>query len=105
MGMYHIVLVKFKPAKAHRMTELFAALDGLRKLLPGFRSLQGGAYSSPEGLNQGYTHGFLMTFADAAARNHYLDHPEHEKVKQAFLPDLEGVVAFDFEEARESGLS
>jgi hypothetical protein len=37
-----------------------------------------------------------MTFVDAAARNEYLTHPDHEKVKQAFLPDLEGVVAFDF---------
>jgi Stress responsive A/B Barrel Domain len=95
--MYHIVLVKFAPQKAHRMTPLFAALDGLRKILPGFLTCTGGPYSSPEGLNQGYTHGLVMTFSDGAARDQYLSHPEHEKVKQAFLPDLEGVVAFDFE--------
>ncbi|MBI2808917.1 MAG: Dabb family protein [Planctomycetes bacterium] len=93
---HHIVLVKFPAAKAHRMAELFGALDGLRKVIPGFESIEGGAYSSPEGLNQGYTHGFVMVFADAAARDVYLGHPEHEKVKQAFLPDLEGVIAFDF---------
>ena len=97
MRIYHLVLVKFATPKAHRMADLMAALENLRKLMPGFLSITGGAYSSPEGLNQGYTHGFVMTFADAAARNHYLTHPEHEKLKAAFLPDLEGVVAFDFE--------
>src|SRR5262249_31795174 len=94
---YHLVLVKFSASKVHRMPELAAALDGLRKLMPGFLSCTSGAYSSPEGANQGYTHGFVMTFADAAARDAYLVHPEHEKVKQTFLPDLDGVIAFDFE--------
>ncbi|HZZ78500.1 MAG TPA: Dabb family protein [Gemmataceae bacterium] len=94
---YHLVLVKFPAAKAHRMSELAGALDALRALVPGFLSCTGGAYSSPEGANQGYTHGFVMTFADCKARDTYLSHPEHEKVKQAFLPDLEGVIAFDFE--------
>jgi hypothetical protein len=79
------------------MPELAAALDALRRSLPGFLSCTGGPYSSPEGLNQGYTHGFVMTFVDAASRDHYLTHPDHEKLKRAFLPDLEGVVAFDFE--------
>jgi hypothetical protein len=94
---YHLVLVKFPAAKFHRMADLVMALADLRKRLPGFLSCTGGPYSSPEGLNQGYTHGFVMTFKDAAARDHYLTHPDHEELKAAFLPDLEGVVAFDFE--------
>jgi hypothetical protein len=97
MKTYHIVLVKFSAAKAQRAAELITALDGLRARLPGFLSLTGGPYSSPEGLNQGYTHGIVMTFSSAAVRDQYLAHPEHEKIKQAFLPDVEGVVAFDFE--------
>lgn len=97
MKIYHLVLVKFAPAKAHRFPDLVAALESLRCILPGFLSCTGGPYTSPEGLNQGYTHGFVMTFVDAATRNTYLTHPEHEKLKAAFLPDLEGVVAFDFE--------
>jgi len=93
----HIVLVKFAASKVHRMADLVVALTELKKQMPEFLAIQGGPYSSPEGLNQGYTHGFIMTFSDAAARDHYLTHPEHEKLKAAFLPDLEGVVAFDFE--------
>ncbi len=93
---HHMVLLKFSPAKAPREAALFAALGELGKTLPGVLHYSGGAYSSPEGMNQGYTHGFLMTFVDSAARDAYLVHPDHEKVKQAFLPDVEGVVAFDF---------
>jgi hypothetical protein len=97
MKMYHIVLVKFAASKVHRAGPLLAALEALRAHVPGFQACIGGPYSSPEGLNQGYSHGFIMTFADASSRNAYLNHPEHEKVKSAFLPDLEAVVAFDFE--------
>jgi hypothetical protein len=75
-----------------------AALAALRTRLPGFLHFAAGPYSSPEGANRGFTHGCLMTFADAAARDHYLGHPDHERVKQEFLPSVEEVIAFDFEE-------
>jgi Stress responsive A/B Barrel Domain len=95
--MYHVVLLKFAANKAHRAADVFAELDALRATIPGFLTFTGGPYSSPEGLHQGYTHGCVMTFMDAAARNGYLTHPDHELVKQRILPDVEGVVAFDFE--------
>lgn len=97
MKVHHIVLAKFPQAKAHRGQELLLALDQLRQQMNGFLDVCGGPYASPEGLNAGFTHGYLMTFSDAETRNHYLTHPEHEKIKQAFLPDVEGVIAFDFE--------
>jgi Stress responsive A/B Barrel Domain len=81
---YHLVLVKFPAHKAHRMADLTVALENLRKLLPGFLSCTGGPYASPEGLNLGYTHGFVMTFVDAATRDIYLTHPEHDKLKAAW---------------------
>jgi quinol monooxygenase YgiN len=94
----HMVLVRFKPETSDEMIrDLFAQLAALRERIPGILHYSGGPYSSPEGLNQGYTHGFLMTFRDAAARDAYLPHPEHERVKEAILPWVEGVVAFDFE--------
>jgi hypothetical protein len=95
--MYHVVLLKFAPQKSGRVAELFAALADLKRRLPGYLSFTGGPYSSPEGMNQGFTHGFIIAFQDAGARDQYLSHPEHEKIKQAFLPDVENVVAFDFE--------
>ena len=38
-----------------------------------------------------------MTFAGAAARDRYLPHPAHERVKGEIVPHVEAIVAFDFE--------
>jgi len=96
---HHIVLLKFKPATtAAVIAELFARLGQLRQTIAGIDHYCHGPYASPEGMNQGYTHGFIMTFRDAACRDVYLTHPHHEQVKEAFLPSVENVVAFDFEE-------
>ena len=72
----------------------------LREKIPGMLSFAGGPYSSPEGLNRGFTHAFVMTFRDERSRDAYLPHPEHEKVKETVLGALDGgidgVIAFDF---------
>lgn len=95
----HMVMVKFKtPGGDVKAGPLFAALAELPRHIPGILHYSGGPYASPEGLNQGYTHGFLFTFASAKARDTYLTHPEHQKLVEEFLPFLEAVLAFDFEE-------
>lgn len=98
----HAVIMKFKRSTSpQKIREIFTALIGLRRVVPGLLDFSGGPYSSSEGLNQGFTHGFVMTFADAASRDGYIPHPEHEKVKKLIVPELEGgiagVVAFDWE--------
>ena len=97
----HVVLLRLKNDLSKKQVEhVFAELAALRGKIPGLQSFAGGPYSSPEGLNRGYTHGFTMTFTDASARNVYLDHPEHVKVKETVLGALDGgidgVVAFDY---------
>lgn len=99
MKVHHMVLVKFKSGSESRAEPLMQALAQLKKRIPGMLHFAGGPYASAEGLNQGFTHGFLMTFADAKARDQYLIHPDHEKVKDEFLPSVAAVVAFDFEDA------
>lgn len=94
----HMVAVKFKPeVSPETIDALFAELKALKEKIPGILYVAGGAYRSPEGLNQGFTHGFLVTFESPAARDGYLPHPEHERVKEAILPCIDGVMAFDFE--------
>ena len=94
----HIVLLKFNPATTEsQIVGFFKELDGLTHKIPGLNNFIGGRYSSPEGLNQGYTHGFIMSFRDAAARDGYLPHPEHERVKSGIVPHVDQIVAFDFE--------
>lgn len=94
----HMVLVQIKPeVTPAKITEIFDSLAQLPELIPGITYFAGGPYSSPEGLNQGYTHGFLITFESVEARDNYLPHPEHERVKAELLPCINGVIAFDFE--------
>jgi hypothetical protein len=76
----HIVVFKYKadatPAQIKETTDFF---KGLQKTIPGIVSFEHGINSSTEGLNQGYTHIYLLTFENAAARDAYLPHPEHKK--------------------------
>jgi len=97
----HMVLLRFRrDAPKQDVDRVFAELAGLKSRIPGLLSFSGGAYSSPEGMSKGFTHGFCMTFADAAARDVYLPHPEHERVKELVFAlldgGLDGVVAFDY---------
>lgn len=94
----HIVLLKFKPTTTDKIIkDLFRQLDELKGLIPGIRSFVWGPYSSDEGMHQGYTHGFVMVFESAKHRDDYLPHPEHERVKSAIIPNIDDVIAFDFE--------
>ncbi|MBD2045621.1 Dabb family protein [Coleofasciculus sp. FACHB-64] len=93
----HMVLLKFKPEiTQEKIADLLNQLGELQLLIPGITYYAGGAYSSHEGLNQGYNHGFLMTFESADARDFYLPHPEHERVKSAILECLDDFIIFDF---------
>lgn len=94
----HIVLLKFKPdVSTETIDGLFGQLEELKSLIPGITYFAGGPYSSHEGMNQDYGYGFIMTFESASARDTYLPHPEHERVKSAILPCVDEVIAFDFE--------
>lgn len=95
MAINHIVLLAFKDES--KLGPLFAALHQLKALEPGMTSFTHGPYASWEGANAGFTHAFIMVFQDAAARDRYLRHPQHERVKEEFLPFLSQVVAFDYE--------
>lgn len=97
----HVVLLRCKAdVPAAEVEDVFDRLAALEGKVPGLIDFSGGPYRSPEGLNQGYTHGFMMTFADEASRELYLDHPEHEAVKRRVLELLDGgldaVAAFDW---------
>lgn len=98
----HVVLLKVKKTTPNtEIDRVFRELAGLKAKIPGLLTFSGGPYSSPEGMNKGFTHGFVMTFQDAAARDVYLPHPEHERVKKLVFAlldgGLDGVAAFDYE--------
>jgi Stress responsive A/B Barrel Domain len=95
----HTVLVRFKPDAdaAH----ILASLKSLQHKIPGIISISAGRDNSPEGLQRGHSHGFTVDFVDAAARDAYLPHPEHQKVGAmivaAAVGGIDGVTVMDWE--------
>ena len=76
----HIVIFKYKPGTTpEQIRQVTDAFRNLRKAIPGIIAFENGVNNSPEGKNLGFTHVYLMTFEDAAARDAYLPHPEHKK--------------------------
>ena len=93
----HVVLFKFKddtaPAKVKEIEKAFAALPGKIDAIVDF---EWGTDNSPEKLAQGFTHCFLVTFADEKGRKVYLPHPEHKKFVSLLKPHLDKVLVVDY---------
>lgn len=94
----HIVLLKFKSdTTEEQIGKFFDELLDLSESVPGIDDYVSGNNCSTEGRSQELSHGFIMTFSDAAARDAYVVHPEHERFKAANLGLVENIVIFDFE--------
>jgi quinol monooxygenase YgiN len=95
---HHIGMLQFKPGTSEaQVTEVLKGLARLKESVPGIVNFSSGKNHSPEGLDQGFTHGFIATFKDKAARDTYLDHPAHVQFKNAALPFVANVVVVDFD--------
>ena len=93
----HLGLLQFKKEISESQIETcFLELDSLADAIPGLLEITHGPYIGTEGLNENFSHGFIMTFADQAALEAYLPHPEHEKVKAIVLPCIQKLIVFDF---------
>ncbi|KQY32859.1 Dabb family protein [Rhizobium sp. Root483D2] len=98
----HCVFIRFQStiADAERQS-ILADIAALQRLVPGYLAFTAGGNSSPEGLGKGYNSGFIIDFADVAARDAYLVHPAHEKaggrIVAAAEGGIDGVFVYDFE--------
>ena len=95
----HVVAFKFKKAVTDKqkkdVTDAFVALQ---TKIPQITSLQYGTNVSKEGFNLGFTHAFVVTFANEKDRDLYLEHEAHKKfgkMLDGLLTD-KGVFVFDF---------
>ncbi|MFC3627481.1 Dabb family protein [Vogesella amnigena] len=95
--LHHIVLFRFHDhidADTIAMVHAeFAALVAATGLIRDFRH---GPDCSPEGLAQGFTHGWLLQFAGSAERDAYLVHPAHQQFVAMVQPLLAAALVFDF---------
>jgi Stress responsive A/B Barrel Domain len=93
----HMGVFKFTDGTStETISWIFEQLHQLQDKIPGITEIIHGPYRSTEGMNQGFTHGFIMTFENEGARDRYLEHPEHIRLRDVVLPCLQSVVVFDF---------
>lgn len=94
----HFGVFQFKETVTEeQIVHCFKTMKEMVGQIPGLLDMEHGLYNSPEGMNDGFTHGFVMTFDTLTSRDAYLPHPVHELAKEIVVPKLERVVVFDFE--------
>jgi len=93
----HVVLFKFKDdAKPEQVKAVEDAFRALPSKIKEIKDLEWGTNNSPEGLNEGLTHCFFVTFASEADRAVYLPHPDHKAFGALLTPILDKVVVVDY---------
>lgn len=93
----HMVAFKFKDTAGsegiRKVEEAFAALPAK---IPQIATFETGTNVSPEKLDKGFTHAFLLTFHSAKDRDDYLVHPAHKEFGGQIGPYLADVFVIDF---------
>ena len=94
----HVVLFKFNDDLAEiRVQKIETAFRDLCRGLSFVTGFEWGRNSSPENLNMGLTHCFLVTFANEQDRDVYLPHPAHVEFCKTYLEgNLEKVCVIDY---------
>jgi quinol monooxygenase YgiN len=97
----HLVLLRFKAdAGVDAVADIERAFVALQGQIDGVRDIEWGTDVSPEGLAKGYTHAFMLSFDDAAARDAYLPHSAHQGFVAQLKPLLDDVLVIDYFAAR-----
>ena len=93
----HVVLFQFKStATPDQVVAIESAFRALPSQISTVQAFEWGTNVSPEGLADGFTHCFLVTFADRAALDVYLPHPAHQAFIELLKPQLEKALVVDF---------
>lgn len=93
----HVVLFKFKDdAAADQIKKVENAFRALPSQIKEIKDFEWGTNNSPENLNQGFTHCFLVTFRSEKDREIYLPHPKHKEFVAILSPILDKVLVIDY---------
>lgn len=96
----HIVLIRF-PADADEaaIAAMFAELHRMQAQIPGMLAVTAGRSKSPEQMERGYRHGFVVDFDGWQALQTYQDHPAHRALGAQLTAAAEGgkdgILVFD----------
>ena len=93
----HVVLFKFKDnAASADVKKVEDAFLALKAKIPQIQDLEWGTNVSPEGLSNGFTHCFLVTFKSKSDLEIYLPHPDHKAFGGLLGPVLDKVLVVDY---------
>ena len=94
----HVVIFQFKAeAPVEKVRGVVEAFRALPAKLPAIKAFEWGTNVSPEGLNQGFTHVFTLTFASKEAlEQHYLHEPAHQEFVAMLGGLLEKALVVDY---------
>ncbi|KAF2212368.1 hypothetical protein CERZMDRAFT_59260 [Cercospora zeae-maydis SCOH1-5] len=106
MAIIHIVLFEFKPTVTHAQVEdvctrMLALKDSCLHPTTNqkyVKSYGGGRDTSPEGLQGGFSHGFVSEFESEEDRKYYLEKdPAHLEFVASLKDVIQNVRVLDFE--------
>ena len=93
----HVVMFKFKAdAKPAEVQKVVDAFGDLKKKISHVAAYEWGTNNSPENLNKGFTHCFVLSFKTEKDRDAYLPHPDHKAFVGLLKPVLEEAFVIDY---------
>ena len=98
----HIVLTKFKPETSEdTIAGIYNGLSALSETLPGAGGFTGGRSQSPEQIERGYMHGFVIDFDSWDALQNYADNEDHKalggKLVANAVGGVDGILVLDLD--------
>ncbi|MEY3945682.1 MAG: hypothetical protein RJB03_388 [Bacteroidota bacterium] len=94
----HVVIFKFKESSSKASVDsVVNAFVALKDKIPVVKKLEWGLNDSPENWHQGFTHCFILTFANKKDRDEvYQVHPAHKAFQKILGPHMEKVFVVDY---------
>ena len=90
-------MFKFKDdATAEQVQKIEQAFAALPSKIDSIKGYEWGKNNSPEKINKGLTHLFLVTFQDEKGRDEYLPHAAHLEFVALLKPILDDVCVIDY---------
>ena len=98
----HIVLTKFKSEVSEEtISGIYDGLADVTAGLAGASGFKGGRSESPEQIERGYMHGFVVDFDDWAALQTYTDNEEHKALGAQLVENavggIDGILVLDID--------
>lgn len=93
----HVVAFQFKEnVSTIRQEQAINDFLALKDLIPEIKNFEGGNEISTGGRNKGFSHCFVLTFENEAARDVYLPHPAHMDVVNKNKPLFNDLLVLDY---------